>query len=462
MNKYFLTTAIDYSSGVGHIGNDYEKILADCIARYHRLIKDKTYFLTGTDDHGQKVESEAQKAKKTPREFASEITEQNKQELATLNISYDRFIRTEDVDHKKFCEEFFLKSKANGDIYEAEYEGLYCVGCEEVKNKSDLVNNHCPIHPTRELEPVKENNYFFRFSKYQKFLEEHFKKNPDFVQPKLRYNEALAFLQKGLQDIPVSRASIKWGIPVPGDPSQVIYVWFDALINYLTVGVEEKIWPADVHFIGKDINRFHTLLWSAMLKSAGYKLPEKVYVHGFISLNGDRISKSSGNVLYASDLVKKYGTDAVRYFFLRNGPIVDDVDFTLEKLNEAYNADLANGLGNLVARVAKLAEKSDYQSTGLPDHQIYPEIKKLLEDFRIDYAINFLWTKIKGLDGEIENAQPWKLAGRDLVKFISEVAPQISKLAYNLQPFLPETAEKILKQFNGKIKAGPPFFPRIS
>ncbi len=460
MNKYYLTTAIDYSSGVGHIGNCYEKILADAVARYHRLRDDQTYFLTGTDDHGQKVESEAKKANKTPSAFASEITQENIKELKSLNISYDRFIRTEDDDHKEFCEEFFLKSKENGDIYEADYEGLYCVGCEEVKNKSDLVDGKCPLHPTRVLEPVKEKNYFFRFSKYQNFLEKHFKENPKFVEPELRYNEALSFLKKGLQDIPVSRASIKWGIPVPGDPDQVIYVWFDALINYLTVGIKENVWPANVHFIGKDINRFHTLLWPAMLKSAGYELPKKVYVHGFLSLGGQRISKSSGNVLYASDLVEKYGSDAVRYFFLRNGPIVDDVDFTLEKIQETYNSDLANGLGNLVARVAKLAEKVNCESKSAKQ-EFWKDVSDKLEEFRVDLAIQVIWQKIKEIDVLINEAEPWKLEEKELEEFLDKVIPDINLIAYNLQPFLPETAEKILKQFSGKIKASAPLFPRI-
>ncbi len=461
MKKFYLTTAIDYSSGVGHIGNCYEKILADSIARYHRLIDDQTYFLTGTDDHGQKVESEAKKNNETPQKFAADVTEKNKEELKSLNISYDRFIRTEDEDHKKFSEEFFLKSKANGDIYEGEYEGLYCVGCEEVKNKSDLINDRCPIHPTRVLEPVKEKNYFFRFSKYQDFLEKVFKENPKFVEPELRYNEALAFLKKGLQDIPVSRAGIKWGIPIPGDPTQVIYVWFDALINYLTVGVEENVWPADVHFIGKDINRFHTLLWPAMLKSAGYELPKKVYVHAFLALGGERISKSSGNVLYASDLVKKYGSDAVRYFFLRYGPIVDDVDFTEEKIIEVYNSDLANGLGNLVARIAKLAEKIEFESK-LENQNLWGDVKNALNDFRVDYALLEIWKKIDGINAEIDAAAPWKLDNDELGKFIIKIVPQIQQLAFNLKPFLPETAEKILKQFNGKITASAPLFPRIS
>lgn len=460
MNKYFLTTAIDYSSDVGHIGNGYEKILADAIARYHRLLGDQTYFLTGTDDHGQKVESEAKKNHRSPEIFSAEITEKNKKELAALNISFDRFIRTEDKDHQEFCADFFEKSKANGDIYEADYEGLYCVGCEEIKNKSDLVDGKCPIHPTRKLEPVKERNYFFRFSKYQKFLEDHFHKNPSFVEPELRYNEALAFLKKGLQDIPISRASIKWGISVPGDPSQVIYVWFDALINYLTVGIEEKIWPADVHFIGKDINRFHTLLWPAMLKSAGYELPKKIYVHGFLSYNGERLSKSTGNVVYASDLAKLFGTDAVRYFFLRNGPIIDDVDFSLEKIKDAYNADLANGLGNLVARLAKLAEKIDYD-TASSQLELWQEVKSSLDSFRVDQGIEFIWQKIKSLDAEIDKSEPWKLDDSELNRFLDKIIPEIKVLAFNLQPFLPETADKIKKQFTGKIKSVPPLFPRI-
>lgn len=462
MNKFYITTAIDYSSDVGHIANNYEKILADAIARYHRLIGDKTYFLTGTDDHGQKVEASAKKVNKTPEEFALEVTNANKEVLEKyLNISFDRFIRTEDTDHKEFVSQFYEKSLANGDIYEGTYEGAYCVGCEETKNKSDLVDGRCPLHPTRELEIVKEKNFFFKLSKYQKFLEELFKDNPQFVEPKLRYNEALGFLKKGLTDIPISRATIKWGIPVPGHPDQVIYVWFDALINYLSAGEKVGFWPADVHVVGKDINRFHSLLWPAMLKSAGYELPKKIFVHAFISLNGDRISKSSGNVLYAKDLTEIYGTDGVRYFFLRYGSVVDDVDFTLEKLKEAYNADLANGLGNLVSRLAKLAEKVEYKSSDCGE-QTYGELDDLLKEFRVDLALEFIWTKIKELDAQIDKVQPWKLNDDDLHAFLDQIIPEVQYLAYNLIPFIPESAEKIKKQFTGSIKSSTPLFPRVS
>jgi len=460
-NKFFITTAIDYSSDVGHIANNYEKILADAIARHHRLLGDKTFYLTGTDDHGQKVEASAKKKGQTPEEFAKEITDENKLILEQqLHISFDRFIRTEDEDHKQFVAEFFKKSQDNGDIYLADYEGLYCVGCEEVKNKSDLVDGKCPIHPTRELEVVKEKNYFFRLSKYQKFLEDHFISHKDFVEPELRYNEAFAFLEKGLTDIPISRSTIKWGIPIPGDPEQVIYVWFDALLNYLTVGVKENIWPADVHIVGKDINRFHSLLWPAMLKSADYELPKKVFVHGFISLNGDRISKSSGNVLYASDLTKQFGVDGTRYFFLKYGPIVDDIDFTLEKLKECYNADLANGLGNLTSRIAKLAEKIGFEAKS-KNEEIYPEINAFFENFRVDQALEFIWTKIKDLDGQIEKVQPWKISEDELQKFLEVIIPQIQQLSFNLLPFIPDAAEKIQQQFSGKIKSGDPLFPRV-
>ncbi len=461
MKPFFITTAIDYSSDVGHIANNYEKILADAIARYHRLIGDKTFFLTGTDDHGQKVEASARKLGKAPEEFSKEITDQNKEILTKyLDISFDRFIRTEDEDHKAFVGEFWDRSVKNGDIYEADYEGLYCVGCEEVKNKSDLVNGKCPFHPTKELEAVKERNYFFRLSKYQKFLEDNFKNNPDFVKPSLRFSEALSFLKEGLVDIPISRSLVKWGIPVPNDPGQVIYVWFDALINYLTVGEKLGLWPADVHVVGKDINRFHTLLWPAMLKSAGYELPKQVYVHGFISLNGDRISKSSGNVLYASDLVKDFGIDGVRYFFLRFGPVVEDTDFTLEKLKEAYNADLANGLGNLVSRIAKLAERIGYEARPTKA-EAYPELAGLLKEFRVDQALEFLWTKIKVLDAKIEQVQPWKVSETALHDFLDSVVPEIQFLAFNLEPFIPESARKIQKQYSGKVKSSASLFPRI-
>ncbi|MCL4390530.1 MAG: methionine--tRNA ligase [Patescibacteria group bacterium] len=463
MNKFYITTAIDYTNDVIHIGHAYQKILADSLARYHRLLGDQTHFLTGTDEYGQKNEKSAKSRGIDPQEFVDEISAKDKKQWKNLNISYDRFIRTTDKDHKKFAQEFYLKSKAAGDIYLNKYEGLYCEGCEAYYEKKDLVNGKCPFHPSKEIQHLTEENYFFRLSKYQDWLEKYILEHPEFVWPDKKREEILSFIRGGLKDFSVSRLkkNLSWGIPVPDDPNHVIYVWFDALINYLTYGVEENCWPADVHVLGKDNQRFHAIYWPAMLKSAGYQLPKTILVHDFYSLGGQRISKSLGNVILPSDLTKKYTTDGVRYFFLRYGPLTNDVDITWEKLKEVYNADLANGLGNLVARVAKLAEKVDLHLEPRT-YNLEPEVISHLNGFRVDLALEFIWQKITAADALIDSNEPWKLEGEKLTEFLQKIIPQICQIAYNLQPFLPETAQKIQQQFSGKIKSGDPLFPRIS
>jgi methionyl-tRNA synthetase len=459
--KFFITTAIDYTNDVVHIGHSYQKILADAIARYHRLTDDETYFLTGTDEHGQKVEKSAKEAGVDPKKFVNDIASQDKKEWDSLNISYDRFIRTTDEDHIKFAQEFYLKSKGNGDIYLGNYEGLYCEGCEAFYNLSDLVDGKCPFHPNKKLTKLKEENYFFRLSKYQKFLQEYITKHPEFIIPESKRNEILSFIKSGLEDFSVSRQGLSWGIPVPDDPKQTIYVWFDALINYLTYGSEENCWPADVHVLGKDNQRFHAIYWPAMLKSAGYELPKTILVHDFISLDGQKISKSLGNVIRPSELIKKFGVDGVRYYFLRYGPLTNDVDITLEKIKEVYNADLANGLGNLVARVAKLCEDSGFLYK-TSKSSLYKRVEEQINKYRVDFALSAIWVRISVLNQEINRKEPWGKKGGELVQILEPIVSEIQKIAYNLKPFLPETAEKIEKQFNGpKIKSEIPLFPRI-
>lgn len=466
--KFYITTAIDYTNDVVHIGHSYQKILADVLARYHRLIGDETYFLTGTDEHGQKVEKSAKESGFSPKEFVDKIAAADKAEWDSLNISYDRFIRTTDKDHIKFAQKFYLKSKAAGDIYLGTYNGLYCEGCEAYLIESDLIDGKCPFHPNREPLHITEENYFFRLSKYQKYLEELIEKNPIFIIPEGKRREALSFVKRGLKDFAVSRPNIKWGIPVPDDPSQTIYVWFDALINYLTFGVEQNCWPADVHVLGKDNLRFHAIYWPAMLKSAGYELPKTILVHDFISLNGQKISKSLGNVIRPTELVKQFGTNAVRYFFLRYGPLRNDIDFTLEKFKEVYNADLANGLGNLVARVAKLCESTNYTHKPSKSRRLKRPVIDSLEKFNFDKALGYIWRSdvkwgIKWIDKDINETQPWQIKDKKLLNLkLHLYVENILDIAYNLIPFLPETAKRIQKQFAGpKIKSEKPLFPRI-
>jgi methionyl-tRNA synthetase len=464
--KFYITTAIDYTNDVIHIGHSYQKILADALARYHCLLGKKVFFLTGTDEHGQKVEKSAKESGLLPKKFVDKIVKEDKKEWQSLNLSYNRFIRTTDPDHIKFAQKIYLKSKSKGDIYKAKYEGLYCEGCEGYLSKRDLVNNRCPFHPHLELAKLKEENYFFRLSKYQNFLENLLEKNKNFVIPEGKRKEILSFVKKGLKDFAVSRPGISWGIPVPDDPSHTIYVWFDALINYLTYGVEEKCWPADVHVLGKDNLRFHAVYWPAMLKSAGYPLPKTILVHDFLSFNGQKISKSLGNIIRPSELVKKFGTDAVRYFFLRFGPLRNDIDFTLEKIKEVYNADLANGLGNLVARVAKLCEKANFTPPCYDDtyhHSKFKKFHKLMLEYKVNEALEFVWEKISKADKYINNHQPWLLKGEKLNKTLNYLVKEIREVALLLAPFMPETSKKIRQQFSGpKIKSQKPLFPRIN
>lgn len=465
--KFYITTAIDYTNDVVHIGHSYQKILADALARYHRLIEDETFFLTGTDEHGQKVENSAKEKGLKPKKFVDQIVKKDREQWKSLKISYDRFIRTTDPDHVKFAQEVYLKAKKNGDIYLSKYEGLYCEGCEAYLTESELIDGKCPFHPNLEPKKLSEENYFFALSKYQEFLEELIENNPKFVQPEAKRKEVLSFIKQGLEDFSVSRKNVSWGIPVPDDPKHTIYVWFDALINYLTYGVEENCWPADVHVLGKDNQRFHAIYWPAMLKSAGYPLPKTILVHDFISLNGQKISKSLGNVIEPSELVKQFGVDGVRYFFLRYGPLRNDIDISIDKIKEVYNSDLANGLGNLVARVAKLAEtcNKEFNTTDWNYKDIeLQEIRKELEHNNPDLALNIIWGLISDTDQRLQDSKPWLLDKDNKHRALADlhIVDTVKKIGVALEPFLPETAKKIEEQFaKPKIKSQKPLFPRL-
>lgn len=470
--KTYITTAIDYTNDVIHIGQAYEKILADCYARYGRLVKGEKNigFTTGTDEHGATNEKAAKERNLPPLKHVTEISKKDKEQIDSLNISYDRWIRTTDEDHKKVAAEFFEKAYDNGDIYKGTYTGLYCEGCEAHKTLTELnENDQCPLHTTREIQTYEEKNYFFKWSKYSVFLKE-LVSSDDFVLPERRRNEMLSFIDQGIQDIPVTRPKFKlpWGITCPIDEDQVIYVWFDALINYYTFGSQNGFWDENtkiVHFVGKDVARWHTLLWPAMLKSAGYRLPDTVYVHGFINLNEEKISKSKGNVIIPTELVKKYGTDAVRYYFLRYGPIVEDVSASKVHIENVYNGELAHGLGNTVSRVAKLAEQSklDFGTKELEKTDSHPALQPLLNEFRPDKAIRNIWKIIGDLDKHINENLPWEITDKTkLKKILDYEVNQIKLVAKLIGPFLPETAEKIQKQFSGEtIKAAEGIFPSL-
>ncbi|MEK7151668.1 MAG: methionine--tRNA ligase [Patescibacteria group bacterium] len=473
MSKFYVTTAIPYPNGQPHIGFGLEIIQTDILARYHRLVGDEVWFLTGVDEHGLKVYRSAQKEGIGFQEYVDRNSAEFAKLKDVLNISYDDFIRTSDkVRHWPGAQQLWRACAE--DIYPKEYEGLYCIGCEAFVNKKDLVDGECVEHHTKP-EVVKEKNYFFKLSNYKKQIKELIESDELHIVPTGRKNEILNLL-KDAEDFSVSRPfeKLSWGIPVPDDPSQVQYVWFDALANYITAigyGQDEdkfkKWWPADVHLIGKGILRFHAIYWSAMLLSAGLPLPKSIYVHGYISINGEKISKSLGNVVSPEDIVKKYGIDPVRYYLLREISSTEDGDFSYKKLEDRYNGDLANNLGNLVSRVAKLIETKMAGELNFDDKFFDKEVstkiseteekyKKSVEDFRLHEALNHIWDLFGFANAYIDSHKPWEAdqEASHLLRTLTSIVAIIITGSRLLEPFLPETATKIYKifDFDGKNK----------
>ncbi|MDD5145650.1 MAG: methionine--tRNA ligase [Candidatus Pacebacteria bacterium] len=473
-NKFYITTSIAYTNAQPHLGYALELIQADVLARYNRIQNNDVFFLTGTDEHGQKVVKAAEAAGKSPEEFTDEISEKFRSLKSVLNLSNNDFIRTTDqILHWPKVKEIWLEIKKNGDIYKKEYEGLYCVGCEAFITKKDLVSGKCKIHQ-KEPEVIKEENYFFKLSKYSKEIEKILEKDAVKIIPKERKNEMLSFVRQGLEDVSFSRPrkDLKWGIPVPDDDSQTIYVWADALVNYLSAleypnGQKFKeYWPPDIQCLGKDILRFHSTIWLGMLLSLKLALPKNIFVHGFITSSGQKMSKSLGNVIDPIELVKNYGKDSVRYFLLKEIPSSEDGDFTYEKFKERYNADLAGGLGNLTARVIKLAEISNYQfsiSNKFSNSNFQKEITKAQKDyqrflngFKFNEALGTAWKLITYCDKVVNEEKPWE-GGKE--KIIEDLLRVISEISNLLKPFLPETSEKIFEQL--KTKKSESLFPRL-
>lgn len=466
--KFYITTTLPYVNAEPHYGFAMEIVQADIVARYHRLIGDEVIFNTGTDEHGVKIYRAAQEQQKDPQSYVDEYAAKFDALKAALNLSYTNFIRTSSPRHKKAAQEFWKRCLKNGDIYKKLYKIKYCVGCELEKTESELVDGKCPIHPNLPIEAIEEENYFFKWSKYQQPLLDLYKKNPEFVLPNFRLKEITEFVSSGLQDFSISRLKEKlpWGIEVPGDPKHVFYVWFDALINYIsTLGWPEdekkfnEFWPG-IQVAGKDNLRQQSAMWQAMLMSAGLPNSKQIIIHGFITNAGQKMSKSLGNVIDPFELVDKYGTDAVRFFIAHDLNTFEDSDVTIEGIHQSYNANLANGLGNLVARVAKLAEKINFESKQTTE--IFdPLVSKRLEEFKFNEALAAIWADIASLDKKINETEPWKLEQTQLAEFLSISTVKIRSIALSLKPFLPETADKILKQFSGQIKSSAPLFPRI-
>ena len=473
---YYITTAIAYTSGKPHIGNTYEIVLADSIARYKRFLGYDVRFQTGTDEHGQKIEQKAAEAGVTPKEFVDKTAGEIKRIWDLMNTSYDKFIRTTDEDHEKQVQKIFKKLYEKGDIYKGEYEGMYCTPCESFFTSSQLIDGKCP-DCGRECQPAKEEAYFFKLSKYTDKLIQHINAHPEFIQPEARKNEMMNnFLLPGLQDLCVSRTSFKWGIPVDFDDKHVIYVWIDALTNYITgLGYDvdgnsdplfKKYWPADLHLIGKDILRFHTIYWPIMLMALDLPLPKQVFGHPWLIQSDGKMSKSKGNVIYADDLVEMFGVDAVRYFLLHEMPFENDGVISWELIVERMNSDLANTLGNLVNRTISMSNKyfGGIVYNSEVSEPVDEELKKLaletplkvtkaMEKLRVADAITEIFTLFKRCNKYIDETMPWALAkdeasrGR-LETVLYNLVESITIGAVLLKSFMPETAEKILKQLN--------------
>ncbi|MDD6237035.1 MAG: methionine--tRNA ligase [Clostridiales bacterium] len=478
--KFYITTAIAYASRKPHTGNDYEIIFTDAIARYHRLIGDDVFMLTGTDEHGQKIQELAEQNHIKPQEYADQITNSIKENYRNLNISNDKFIRTTDDYHEAVVKKVFKKLYEQGDIYKSEYEGWYCTPCESFWTETQVENGCCP-DCGRPVKKTKEEAYFFRMSKYQDRLMQYIEEHPDFIQPEPRKKEMINnFLKPGLQDLCVSRTTFTWGVKVDFDPKHVIYVWIDALLNYITAlgydpdGSSEnfkKYWPCDVHVIGKDILRFHTIYWPIMLMALGIELPKKVFGHPWLLFGNDKMSKSKGNVMYSSDLAKLFGVDGLRYYVLSEMPYAQDGSITYETLISRYNSDLANTLGNLVNRTIAMTNQYFGGSIHKPSEILdidqklmdacldtVKQYSKSMDEFHIADAADTIMALARTSNKYIDDTTPWVLAKEESTKsrlndVLYNLLESIRYIAVLISPFMPETSEKIFAQLNCNVKS---------
>ena len=475
MEKYYISTAIAYTSGKPHIGNTYEVVLADSIARYKRLKGFDVYFQTGTDEHGEKIQIKAEEKGITPKEFVDGVAAEIKNIWDIMNTSYDKFVRTTDKHHEEIVQKIFKKMYDKGDIYLGKYEGLYCTPCESFFTESQLVDGKCP-DCGRDVEPKSEEAYFFRLSKYQDRLIEYIESHPDFIKPESRKNEMINnFIKPGLQDLCVSRTSFNWGIPVDFDPKHVVYVWLDALTNYITnIGYDpdgssemfSKYWPADLHLIGKDIIRFHTIYWPCFLMSLDLPLPKQVFGHPWLLVGDGKMSKSKGNVIYADDLVNEFGVDAIRYYLLHEIPYQQDGSLTYDLLIERINSDLANVLGNLVNRTISMVNKyfdgkvSNKNVLDTYDNELISmiqnldsKIEKKMDNLEIGASLDEIFDVLRRSNKYIDEAEPWVLAKDESKKdrletVLYNLLEAIRVCGIFLSPYLPDTSEKIKTQIN--------------
>lgn len=469
--RFYLTTAIDYPNSRPHIGTAFEKIGADVQARYRRMEGYQVLFLMGNDENTIKVARRAAELQQSPKQYCDEMASQFKEVWQALEISYDDFIQTSEPRHHAGCQRFIQQVYDNGHIYKGNYEGLYCEGCEAFKTEKELENGNCPIHHMA-VQRRSEPCYFFALSKFQDRLLRFYEENADFMQPESRRNEVLSLVQTGLQDINITRAGQAWGIPVPFDEAFTIYVWFDALLNYITAigyGADEarfkEWWPADMHFIGKDITRFHCAIWPAMLMAAGIEPPRTVFGHGFVYIKGEKISKTLGNIVEPMEIITKFNAEAFRFYFMRECPFPGDGEFSWQRFQDVYNADLAGNLGNLYSRIMKLLAK-DFeghldQTAGLEPGVVYTEtdtettvqqVQGHIESCQYNQALQRIWRQILDPSNQyLDKTQPWKLikTDRDATRrVLYDLVEQLRVTAILLKPFLPRTGETIYRSFN--------------
>ena len=469
--KYYITTTLPYVNADPHIGFALEITAADVLARFHRdILHEEVIFNTGTDEHGQKIHQNAAAAGKDTQAYVDEYAVAFSQLKELLSLEFTHFIRTTNPEHKKAAQAFWVACRENGDIYKKMYTLSYCVGCELEKQSSELVDGKCPLHPTKEIEVREEENYFFAFSKYQELLLNHYQKHPDFVEPEGKQKEITAFVAGGLSDFSISRlkAKMPWGVPVPDDDDHVMYVWFDALVNYIsTLGWPQtdstftSFWPG-VQVAGKDNLRQQAAMWQAMLASAGIPLSKKILINGFISVAGQKMSKSLGNVIAPSEMVDRYGCDATRYLLMELGPFGTDMDVTWEKLDTTYTAHLSNGIGNVCSRIAKMCEKNG-AALSVSQPPLTKEYKTSLENYHITEAIASIQAVVTDIDHYLSSTKPWKQSGQAQTDILVPAVEKVLLLASMLVPFMPKTAAIILNHFTQQqISALTPLFPRVT